>query len=108
MQNITPVNKKDSAISHPKKIAQMTFNTVLNPDVFWAVTSLPNGHNTKPASLKYCIPIGIPIIVMQAIKPISKLQMHQNNPPKTIQIMFPKVFIHTPLSLLATYILIII
>ena len=56
----------------------------------------PKGVRDNPAILKCCLPNGMPIIVMQSIKPKKKCVRHMTNPPHNNHIIFMRIFKQPP------------
>lgn len=53
-------------------------------------TSLPKGQKAKEASLKHCLPMGIPIMVMHHRIPASTQERPCHSPQHRNQMIFPK------------------
>ena len=66
-------------------------------------TSFPNGKNAKPANLKHCKPIGIPIMEMHHRQPAKTHDSPLNNPPHINQSIFPNMLISIFLLYLSIY-----
>ncbi len=58
--------------------------------------SLPKGTREKKASLKHCIPQGIPIIVQQSATPPTRYPITIKIPPKSNQNILPSIDIILP------------
>lgn len=82
-------------IQSPPINSQIIFMMVdRQPDAFSLCRiSFPNGHNARTASFRVCRPNGIPIMVMIRIKLEIKYSMAIKMPPKSSQIMFPRILI---------------
>ena len=94
MQKITPKSMCDRNIHIPPIKNQMTFIKKDRQPLLCGIstTLLPNGHSANTPSFKVCNPKGIPIIVMNSPTLEMKYSMAMNSPPKTTQIIFPKIF----------------
>ena len=57
-----------------------------------STTLLPKGHRASTPSFKVCKPNGMPMMVINSPTLETKYSMAMNNPPKTTQIIFPKIF----------------
>jgi hypothetical protein len=86
-------NKQDNNVnSHPNISIQITLSKKL-PTELENTIFLPNGHNTKEANLKHCIPTGMAIIVQQQITPMIAHKREISNPPNINQSIFPIILI---------------
>ena len=78
----------------------VTIQIILNkrerqpPEEDAVTTFFPNGNNVNKPILKHRIPNGIPMIVMQKTKPITKYPRAETKPPKINQIILPIIFMN--------------
>ena len=90
IQHIRPATAFPTAIGIPDTISQIIFAIKLTAPPPYT-TSFPNGKNAKPANLKHCKPIGIPIIEMHHRQPAKTHDNPLNNPPHINQSIFPNM-----------------
>lgn len=91
MQRRQPIKNCPIAMGIPVTIIQITFAIKEIPPPPYS-TSLPKGQSAKPANLKHCRPIGIPIIVMNAQTAIKKPdQVHFPNLQISSKVYFPNI-----------------
>ncbi len=89
------------AVYMPPVNIQMILNkSERQPPEDGAVTTfLPNGNSVKNPILKHCNPKGIPIMLMQKTKPITKYPNAERKPPHTSHIKLPIRFMCIQFSL---------
>ena len=68
---------------------------ILEPEDELKTTSFPNGQIIKPANLKHCLPIGIPIIVIHQNTPTRNQLTPNISPAKINHNILPNVLIIT-------------
>ena len=90
IQHIKPATAFSTAIGIPDTISQIIFAIKLTAPPPYT-TSFPNGKNAKPANLKHCKPIGIPIMEMHHRQPAKTHDNPLNNPPHINQSIFPNM-----------------
>jgi hypothetical protein len=96
MASNNPKTKWIRLIHRPPIRIQMIFIIVLrHPGSFGLfTTSLPKGTRASMESFSVCIPNGIPIMVRQRRILEMTYIKKMINPPKIIQIIFPRIFIY--------------
>lgn len=91
-QHISPSNKFSKANGIPEIINQNKLAIVLiAPPPY--TTRLPNGQNDKPANLKHCMPIGIPMMVIHHNIPAASHDSPLIKPPHINHKILPIKFI---------------
>ncbi len=101
-QHIRPATAFPIAIGIPDIISQIIFAIKLTAPPPYT-TSFPNGKNAKPANLKHCKPIGIPIMEMHHRQPAKTHDNPLNKPPHINQSIFPNMLISIFLLFLFIY-----
>ena len=102
IQHIRPVKAFPTAIGIPDTISQIIFAIRLTAPPPYT-TSFPNGKNARPANLKHCNPIGIPIMEMHHKHPAKTHDSPLSNPPHINQSKFPNILISIFLLYLSIY-----
>lgn len=85
----TPFNTATQARGIPLKISQKTLAMTDTLPPPYSI-SFPNGKNVNDASLKHCLPIGMPMIVMLHRSPAITHEKPSHSPQARNQIIFPK------------------
>lgn len=89
MQKIKLTIRYISAPSQPKSISQIMLAIGCLSKL--VLTFFPKGKRTNFASLKHCLPKGMPIIVMHSINPTKQKKIALHKPMKINQMMLPKI-----------------
>jgi hypothetical protein len=94
IKRMAPITICTRAVYQPPKIIQtMLQNTDRQPELLLSLITLcPNGQSTRLPILKHCNPQGIPIIVIQSMRPPMKYPKAAKKPPKTNHMIFPGKF----------------
>lgn len=92
MHSKTPLNTATHARGIPLKINQKTLAITETLPPPYSI-SFPNGKKVSDASLKHCLPIGMPMIVMLHRIPASTHEKPSHSPQTRNQIIFPKQLI---------------
>ena len=93
MHQAHPIRRLPRAIHHPLTRNQITFTRNETAPPPYSIL-LPNGQNDMAASLKHCMPIGIPMIVMHQKAPVRTQAMPLIRPPSKNQRILPKSLIY--------------
>lgn len=89
MHNNMPLKTATHARGIPLKISQKTLAMTDTLPPPYSI-SFPNGKNVSDASLKHCLPIGMPMIVMLHRIPASTHEIPSHSPQTRNQIILPK------------------
>lgn len=91
MHQISPRTPKPIARNNPPKIIHIIFAIGCFPKSFF--TCVPKGQKASLASLKLCLPNGIPIMVIHQMSPVKNHAIPVQRPVKRNHKMLPSVFI---------------
>ena len=70
--------------------------SIKHENLYFSTTCLPKGVKANAASLKCCLPNGMPMMVMQRMIPNTRCVTLIQIPPKSIQRMFMMILRHPP------------